>query len=242
MRLQAVGIALALLWLPLAGQGRPGDVFVLSGPSGTGKSTLARKLVQRLPGLAFAVSSTTRPPRPGEREGVDYFFVDEAGFDRLLAQGRLVEWVEVYGHRYGLTRDWLERQQAKGTDILMDLDSDGARAVRQALPGAITICLLPPSAPELARRLRGRGSETPEQVDQRLARARQELSRYPEYDYLVVDRTVDQASRELEAIILAARARPARMRDAAQRILDGFSPAAAAHGIVEPLEHSRAGP
>jgi guanylate kinase len=228
--------AAALLGAPLAGSGGPrpmaaaasplprpaADAFVLSGPSGAGKSTLARLLVQRVPGLVFAVSCTTRPPRPGEVDGVDYFFVDNAAFDTLLARGRFVEWVETYGHRYGLTRDWAHQQLAAGKDILMDLDTTGARMARQALPGAVTILLLPPSAPELARRLRGRGTEAVELMNQRLGQARHELSRYPEYDFLVVNRTVEQACRELEAIVLAARARRERRRAEAQQILDGF--------------------
>lgn len=200
----------------------PGSVFVLSGPSGTGKSTLARKLVQQVPDLVFAVSHTTRPPRPGEVDGVDYFFVDEAAFDALLAQGRLAEWVEIYGHRYGLSRDWLGRQREAGKDVLMDLDTEGARTLRRAVPDAVTVFLLPPSAQELDRRLRGRGTEGPGQLRLRLRKARDEMARYPEYDYLVVNASVDQACADLQAIVRATRARRERMAAVVRKILDGF--------------------
>lgn len=200
-----------------------GLVFVLSGPSGVGKSTLARRLVRQVPDLVFAVSHTTRPPRPGERAGVDYVFVDDAAFDAMLARGAFVEWVETYGHRYGLSRDWLDRQTAAGRDLLMDLDTTGARAVRGAVPGAVTVLLLPPSARELARRLQGRQTESAGQQARRLDQARRELARYSEFDYLVVNAAVDRSARELEAIILAARARQARRAPLARDILAGFT-------------------
>lgn len=207
---------------PPPGNVPPGSVFVLSGPSGTGKSTLARKLVQQVPDLVFAVSHTTRPPRPGEVDGVDYFFVDEAAFDALLAQGRLAEWVKIYGHRYGLSRDWLGRQRETGKDVLMDLDTEGARTLRRAVPDAVTVLLLPPSAQELDRRLRGRGTEGPGQLRLRLRKARDEMARYPEYDYLVVNASVDQACADLQAIIRASRSRRERMAAVVRKILDGF--------------------
>jgi guanylate kinase len=157
-----------------------GGVFVLSGPSGVGKSSLAKRLAGQVPGLGFAVSHTTRPPRPGEKDGVDYFFVDRPTFDRMLAEGAFAEWVETYGHRYGLSRRWLNGQAEAGKDVLMDLDTAGARIVRQALPGSITILVLPPSAQELERRLRGRGTESAGQLERRLGQARRELARFPE--------------------------------------------------------------
>jgi guanylate kinase len=203
-----------------------GSVFVLSAPSGTGKSTLIKRLVREVPGLVFALSHTTRPPRPGERNGTDYLFVDDARFDAMLAQGRFLEWVEIYGHRYGLSRDWVDEQRAAGKDLLLDLATTGARMVREAVPDAVTVFLLPPSAQELARRLRGRGSESAAQLGLRLGQARRELSGYPEYDYLVVNENVDHAFKELEAIVLADRARQERRRAEARRILDGFTQAA----------------
>ena len=201
----------------------PGIVFVLSAPSGTGKSTCARRLLQQVPGLVFAVSHTTRRPRPGEVDGKDYLFVDDAAFDALQAKGDFAEWVALYGHRYGLSKDWIRKQLASGKDILMDLDPTGTRAVRQAVPEAVTVFLLPPSARELAARLRGRGSENEAQLTLRLRQAGQQLCRYGEYDYLVINQTVDQACHELEAIVLAARARQPRRAPAARQIIESFN-------------------
>jgi guanylate kinase len=200
----------------------PGSVFILSAPSGTGKSTLAKCLLRTIPGLAFGVSHTTRPARPGEVNGVDYWFVDAAAFDQKLARGEFAEWVQRFGHRYGLDRVWLQAQLDAGKDVLLDLDPDGASAVRQARSDVVSVFLLPPSAEELARRLRGRGSEDERQIRSRLGDAKQQLSRFAEYDYLVVNRSPEQGCRELEAIILAARARRERRRAEAQRILAGF--------------------
>jgi len=132
-----------------------------------------------------------------------------------------MEWVRIYGHRYGLSREWMERRLAAGQDLLLDLDTSGARILRRAGP-VVTVFLLPPSAGELARRLRGRGSETAEQLELRLGQARRELARYPEYDYLVVNDSQDRAFQELRAIVLAARARRNRRDAAAREILAGF--------------------
>ena len=199
-----------------------GKVFILSAPSGTGKTTLVRQLVRQVPDLVFAVSHTTRPLRPGEKEGVDYHFVDAATFDALLAKGAFVEWVATYGARYGLSREDLQKQLADGKDVLLDLNTEGARMLCRAVPDSIRIFLLPPSAQELARRLRDRGTETAAQVAQRMERAKSECSRFHEYEYLVVNTIPDQACRELQAIILATRALRERRQAVAQKILDGF--------------------
>ena len=199
-----------------------GNVFVLSAPSGTGKSTISRQLVRQLADLSFSISFTTRPPRPGEVDGQDYFFVDHATFDGMVAAGGFIEWVEVYGNRYGTGRAWIEQQLASGQDILLDIESRGANSVHRAIPDAVMIFLLPPSAEELARRLRGRGDSSEEQIKLRLEYAKHELGQFPAYDYLVINDTVERAYRGLESIILATRLRRERMNSQAQRILEGF--------------------
>jgi guanylate kinase len=197
-------------------------VFVLSAPSGTGKSTLAKQLVERVPDLDFSVSFTTRRPRPGETHGKDYFFVDDATFDAMVAANGFVEWVKVYDRRYGTGKQWIQEQLKSGRDILLDIESQGARMVHRAIPDAVMIFLLPPSAAELSARLRGRGDESEDQVHIRLDYARHELSQFAGYDYLVVNDTVEQAYRKLESIIIATRSRRERMGVAAQKILESF--------------------
>ena len=200
----------------------PGNVFVLSAPSGTGKSTLAKRLVKEVSGLDFSVSFTTRKPRPGEAHGKDYFFLDDAEFDAMVAADGFVEWVKVYEHRYGTGKEWIQQRLASGTDILLDIETQGARRVHEAIPDAVMVFLLPPSAAELSARLHGRADESEQQVSIRLNYARHELSQFQQYDYLVVNDTVDQAYRKLESIILATRSRRERMAAQAQRILDSF--------------------
>jgi len=199
-----------------------GNVFVLSAPSGTGKSTLARQLVKQVGDLNFSVSFTTRQPKPGEVHGRDYFFVDDATFDDMVARDGFVEWVRVYERRYGTGKAWIREKLESGVDILLDIESQGARRVHQAIPDAVMVFLLPPSSQELASRLRGRGDESEEQVRIRLDYARHELVQYEGYDYLVVNDTVEQAYHRLESIITATRCRRERMGATARQILDSF--------------------
>lgn len=200
----------------------PGNVFVVSAPSGAGKSTLVQRLVQNVPELVFSISFTTRKPRPGEVDGRDYFYIDDARFDAMVAEGGFVEWVQVYGHRYGTGRDWLNGVLATGRDVLLDIETTGARNLRQAIPEARMIFILPPSAASLEQRLRSRGKDSDEQIRIRLDHARHELEHYPAYDYLVMNDALDAAYRQFESIILATRASRERMTPAAQRILEGF--------------------
>jgi guanylate kinase len=178
--------------------------------------------VRNVGDLGFSISFTTRPPRPGEVHGQDYFFVDHATFDTMVAQDGFIEWVEVYGNKYGTGRAWIHEQLASGLDILLDIETQGARNVHRAIPDAVMVFLLPPSAEELSRRLRGRGDSSEEQVKLRLEYAKHELAQFPGYDYLVINDTVEQAYRGLESIILATRSRRERMSAKAQGILDSF--------------------
>lgn len=200
----------------------PGNVFVVSAPSGAGKSTLVQRLVASVPDLRFSISFTTRKPRPGEVDGRDYFFVDDARFDAMVREGGFVEWVQVYGQRYGTGRGWLEGQLASGVDILLDIETTGALNLRRAIPDAQMIFILPPSAAALEQRLRGRGKDSDEQVAIRLKHARHELELYHAYDYLVVNDDLETAYRTFESIVHATRARKERMAPTARRILEGF--------------------
>jgi guanylate kinase len=200
----------------------PGNVFVVSAPSGAGKSTLVQRLVASVPDLRFSISFTTRKPRPGEVDGRDYFFVDDARFDAMVREGGFVEWVQVYGQRYGTGRAWLEGQLASGVDILLDIETTGALNLRRAIPDAQMIFILPPSAAALEQRLRGRGKDSDEQVAIRLKHARHELELYHAYDYLVVNDDLETAYRTFESIVHATRARKERMAPMARRILEGF--------------------
>jgi guanylate kinase len=200
----------------------PGNVFVVSAPSGAGKSTLAQRLVRSVPDLSFSTSFTTRKPRPGEVEGRDYFFVDDARFDAMVAEGGLVEWVQVYGHRYGTGRDWLAGVLASGRDVLLDIETTGALNLRQAIPDARMIFILPPSAAALEQRLRGRGKDSDEQIRIRMQHARHELELYHAYDYLILNDDLELAYKQLEGVVQATRAGRARMEPVARKILEGF--------------------
>lgn len=199
-----------------------GNIFVLSAPSGAGKSTLAKRLVQQVQGLIFSVSYTTRPPREGEKNGQDYFFLDDEAFDRMVDQGGFVEWVQVYGNRYGTGKDWVQEQLKTGLDILLDIETIGAKNVRREIPDAIMVFLLPPDANALSQRLRGRGKDSESQIRMRLQYAKHEMEEVSHYDYLVVNDDLETAYRQLESVILATRCRRERMASAASRILDSF--------------------
>lgn len=199
-----------------------GNIFVLSAPSGTGKSTLAKRLVREVPGLIFSISFTTRKPREGEVDGQDYFFVDGATFDKMVAEDGFVEWVHVYGNRYGTGRAWIQEKVDAGKDILLDIETIGAHNIHEAIPDAISIFLLPPGAQELSHRLRGRGKDSEEQISQRLRYARHEMEHYDEYDYLVVNDDLELAYRKMESVILACRCARERMTPTAERILETF--------------------
>lgn len=185
--------------------------LVIAAPSGAGKTSLARALVERHEDLTFALSATTRAPRPGERHDFDYHFVDDAGFDRLVGTGALLEWARVHGRRYGTLRRGVETCLAAGSTVVLDIDVQGARMVRDVLPPAVLVFVLPPSVAEMRRRIGGRGSgEDDAEVLRRLETARSELEAVREFDYVIVNDDFDEAVRTIESIIAAERARVRR--------------------------------
>ncbi|MCX5344810.1 guanylate kinase [Streptomyces sp. R-74717] len=177
---------------------------VLSGPSGVGKSTVVAHMRKAHPEVWLSVSATTRKPRPGERNGVHYFFVDNDEFDKLIANGELLEWAEFAGNRYGTPRRAVLDRLEAGEPVLLEIDLQGARLVRQSMPDAQLVFLAPPSWEELVRRLTGRGTESAEVIERRLAAARIELAAESEFDTTLVNTSVEDVARELLALMLEA--------------------------------------
>lgn len=189
-----------------------GILLVLSAPSGCGKTTLLRQVMAELPGLSFSVSHTTRQPRPGEEHGRDYHFVNQDQFKALRDQqpSGFLEWAEVHGNLYGTSRQEVESRLATGTDVILDIDVQGAEQVRHnAQP--VTVFIAPPSLAELEQRLRGRGTESPESLRIRLANAEKEMQAAPAYTYLIINDQLNQAVLELKSVIIAERCRRRRL-------------------------------
>jgi guanylate kinase len=190
---------------------RRGTLFVVSAPSGAGKTTLCREIRLRLPDLAYSVSVTTRPPRPGEIDGADFRFVGVSEFQAMLAHGEFAEWATVHGNLYGTRARALEDALATGRDVLLDIDTQGAAQLRARYPDAVLIFILAPSVKELEQRLRERRSNMDADIERRLVRAREEIALWRQYDYLIVNRDVKEAMEQLESIILAERCRVVRL-------------------------------
>ncbi|MBI3292563.1 MAG: guanylate kinase [Elusimicrobia bacterium] len=191
---------------------KEGLVVVLSGPSGCGKSTLSRLLMRRHRGIVQSVSVTTRPPRPGERDGRDYHFITPREFQRLIRRGRLAEWARVHGCAYGTPRRPLEAALKAGQTVLLDIDIQGGAAIKRQFPDAVLIFVMVPSLSVLKARLRQRGQDSPSVIQRRLKAARRELRAIPRYEYLLLNDHLPQALRRLEAILEAERCRVARKR------------------------------
>jgi guanylate kinase len=183
----------------------PGIVFVITAPSGTGKTTLLKQLLAGDQRLQFSISYTTREPRPGEVPGQDYFFVTADEFQRLKDRGALVEWVEQFGYGYGTSREWVQKTLAAGRDVIFDIEPRGARALKREFPEATLIFILPPSLEQLERRLKLRGDLAPEELQRRLAQGREELAQVPWYDFVVVNDDLTLALEQLKAIVTARR-------------------------------------
>ena len=198
-----------------AGRVPVGGVFpvIFAAPSGAGKTSIARTLRERRDDVEFSISATTREPRPGERHGVDYFFHTEDEFHRMVDAGELLEWAMVHGHLYGTPRRNLEEAAARGCHLILDIDVQGSRLVRKAVPEAVAVFVLPPSGVELARRLVARSSEPEEVQRRRLAAARDELAAAREFDYVVINEDLERAVACVGMILEAERQRIARMID-----------------------------
>jgi guanylate kinase len=182
-----------------------GNLFIVSAPSGAGKSSLVAALLEWDAAVRLSISHTTRPPRPGEENGREYHFVDRGAFQAMLEAGEFLESAEVYGNWYGTSQRWIESQMAAGHDILLEIDWQGAAQVRRLFPAARGIFILPPSLEALSQRLQGRGQDGPEVIEKRLAAAREDISHALEYDYLVVNDRFDDALADLMAILRAQR-------------------------------------
>jgi guanylate kinase len=185
---------------------RRGMMFVLSSPSGAGKTTLSRMLLGGMPGLRMSVSATTREKRPGEVEGRDYHFVDKARFEEMVKRGELLEWATVFENRYGTPRAPVEAALSAGQDVLFDIDWQGTQQLREkARADVVSVFILPPSAADLEKRLHSRAQDTTHVIRQRMSRASHEMSHWAEYDYIVVNHDVDAAFAEVQSILKAER-------------------------------------
>lgn len=180
------------------------DLFILAAASGTGKTSLARALVDRLPDVALSISHTTRPPRPGERDGEHYHFIGAEEFQAMVDRGEFLEHAEVFGNRYGTSRAAVEELLARGKRVIFDIDWQGARAIKRVWPQAQSIFLLPPSRAALEQRLKNRRQDAPDVIAQRMRAAIDEMRHYAEFDYVVVNDQFDRALTELEAIVCGA--------------------------------------
>lgn len=191
---------------------RRGLMMVLSSPSGAGKTTISRELLRTEPNLTMSVSATTRPPRPGEQEGVDYFFIGKAEFDRMIKEGAFLEQAEVFGNHYGTPRRPVEKALSQGHDVLFDVDWQGTQQLAaNARDDLVSVFILPPSMEELERRLQTRAQDSAEVVAQRMAKASDEMSHYREYGYIVVNQDIEESVARIRAILAAERLKQQRL-------------------------------
>ncbi len=188
----------------------PGCLYVIVAPSGAGKSTLVNALLEREPDIGLSISYTTRPPRPGETSGREYFFVDRPEFEAMIARGEFLEHAEVYGNLYGTSKRWIEKTRATGSDVLLEIDWQGARAVKSIFPDMTYIYILPPSIEVLRQRLVKRGKDTKDVIERRLAEANEDLKHVPEADYVIINEDFSVALLDLQSVVRAVRLTAAR--------------------------------
>jgi guanylate kinase len=192
---------------PLQEKRSRGRLFIVSAPSGAGKTTLCRSVVASLPHLKFSVSYTTRQPRPGETPGADYSFINRGDFQSMIDRGEFIEWAEVHGERYGTSRQRLHEMIRSGYDVILDIDTQGAMQIKEKHSEGTYVFVMPPSMEVLRQRLRSRMTDSLQEIDKRLNRSVAEIKTYPAYDYVIINDTLNKAVREFEAIILSYRAR-----------------------------------
>lgn len=197
-------------------------VFIISAPSGSGKSTLVNELMRTVPNLAFSVSYTTRQPRGRERNGAEYFFITREEFEARLAKDEFLEWAEVFGNYYGTHKSELERAAARGVDLVLDIDVQGERQLKEKLPAAVSIFILAPSRTILEQRLRSRSQDAEDVIQRRLREAAEEIRNYKQYDYVLVNKEVQASVETLVSIVKATRSRRDRMENEIRPILATF--------------------
>jgi len=182
-----------------------GHLYIVAAPSGAGKTTLVRMLLEKDPQIRVSISCTTRAPRPGEKDGREYHFVDVPNFIERVSQGEFLEWAEVHGNYYGTSKRWIEAEMTAGRDVLLEIDWQGAQQVRKAFPEAIGVFILPPSLVTLKERLSGRGTDSAETIARRIAAARDEMRHVDEFDYVIINDDLQQALGDLLSVVNASR-------------------------------------
>ena len=199
-----------------------GNLFVVVAPSGAGKTTLVDELLKREPNIHLSPSWTTRAPRPGEKDAVDYFFVSREEFERMIAAGEFLEHANVYGNYYGTSRKWIEAELSGDHDVLLEIDWQGAQQLRRLFPHMVGIFILPPSLQELRKRLKSRGKDSPEAIEKRMASARDEISHVLEFEYIIVNEHFEAALADLVAVVRAARVSRAQQTVRLAALIDEF--------------------
>jgi len=199
-----------------------GILFVVSSPSGGGKGTLIQRVLKKIPNLSYSVSFTTRPPRSGEVDGREYFFVPQEKFEQMAAENEFLEWANVHGKLYGTSSKQVLQQISAGRDIILEVDVQGAASVRSLVPDSVSVFILPPSFEVLKQRLEARGTDSPEELELRLRNAPVELDDYSAFQYVILNENLDQAADQLAAIVYAERARLVRQEAAVRNVVQAF--------------------